>query len=56
MINDNLSEYNIKKRGVFNYNYVSKILDNHNNGFEDNSQLIFKILMTEIWFNTFIDA
>ncbi len=55
MIFDNLSENTIKKRGVFNYKYVSEILHNHNNGFEDNSQLIFRLLMTEIWFSTFID-
>ena len=34
---------------------LAEILDNHYKGKEDYSQLIFRLLMTEIWFNTFID-
>lgn len=54
-INDSLSESNIKKRNLFNYNYIRNlILDNLENRV-DASYTIFSLLCIEIWFQIFID-
>lgn len=55
MVFDLLTKENIEKRGVFNYKYVEKVLKNHYDGVCDNSQIILRFLMTELWFNTFFD-
>ncbi len=55
MVYDLLTKENIDKRGVFNYNFVKKVLKNHYNGIHDNSQVILRLLITELWFNTFFD-
>lgn len=56
MVNDLLSESSLKKRGVYNYKYVSELIKNNASGLQDNSQLIFRLLTNEIWFRTFIDG
>ena len=54
-INDSLRESNIKKRNLFNYNYIRNlILDNLENRV-DASYTIFSLLCIEIWFQIFID-
>ena len=55
MIFDTLTSKKTMEREIFNIGTVNFILDNHYKGKEDHSQLIFRLLMTEIWFNTFID-
>ena len=52
---DILTSKKTTEREIFNIETVNYILDNHYKGKEDYSQLIFRLLMTEIWFNTFID-
>ena len=55
MIFDTLNSKKTIERDIFNPQTVNIILDNHFKGQEDHSQLIFRLLMTEIWFSTFID-
>ena len=55
MVYDLVTKENIEKRGVFNHKYVEKVLKNHYSGISDNSQIILRLLMTELWFNTFFD-
>ncbi len=55
MVFDLLTESRIKDRGVFNYAYVNKILYEHYKGIKDHAQLILRLIMTEIWFQTFFD-
>ncbi|MEO6304401.1 MAG: asparagine synthase (glutamine-hydrolyzing) [Bacteroidia bacterium] len=53
MVNDILSYETIKARGVFNPEYVQKLISNNQKGIEDNSQLIWRLMVNEIWFKTF---
>ena len=55
IINDNLSEINLKKRNIFNYKIVQKLIDENNKGYVDNSQILYRLLTTEIWFQQFFD-
>lgn len=55
MVNDTLSYDAVKKRGLLNPDYMQKLIQDNNSGLNDNSQLIFRALTTELWFNTFID-
>jgi len=56
MINDLLSEKNIKNRGLFDYKAVKTMLDDNSSGKEDNALNIWQLLTTEIWFRTFVDG
>ena len=53
MVQDILSCDSIKKRGVYNPEFVQKLIINNNKGIEDNSQLIWRLMVNEIWFRTF---
>lgn len=55
MIRDFLSEENIRKRGLFNYPEVKKIIEDGFSGKEDNSLRIWAFLTFELWLRTFID-
>ena len=53
MVNDVLSYEAVKKRGIFNPRYVKKLIERNDNGIEDNSQLIWRLMVNEIWMETF---
>ena len=55
MIDEYLSEHEIKKRNIWNYNYIKKMIDNDRQGKEDNAFYIYQLLTIQIWFNTFFD-
>jgi asparagine synthase (glutamine-hydrolysing) len=55
MVHDLVNDKAIRNRGIYNVNYVKRIMDQHYSGKEDHSQMIFKLLVTEIWFSTFFD-
>lgn len=55
MVNDVLSFDTIKNRGIYNPKYVQKLVSNNAKGIEDNSQLIWRLMVNEIWFKTFFD-
>ena len=55
MINDILSFESIKRRGVYNPNYVQNLIVNNDKGIEDNSQLIWRLMVNEVWFQTFFN-
>ncbi|OFW52532.1 MAG: asparagine synthase (glutamine-hydrolyzing) [Actinobacteria bacterium RBG_13_35_12] len=55
MMLDLLSEENIKKRGYFNYPYVSNIIENHLNGKEYNANQLWQLITLELWHREFID-
>lgn len=42
-------------RGLFNPTILKKLIRNHLSHKNDNSRLLFRILMVELWFNEFID-
>jgi asparagine synthase (glutamine-hydrolysing) len=55
MVQDILSYDSISRRGIYNPKFVMKLIDQNNRGMEDNSQLIWRLMVNEIWFRTFID-
>ena len=55
MINDILSYDSLKRRGVYTPDYVQKLIINNDKGIEDNSQLIWRLMVNEIWFRTFFN-
>lgn len=56
MIEDYLSEKNIKDRGIFNSKMVRKLITDTENGKIDGSYTIFSILCIEIWCRKFIKS
>lgn len=54
-LDDMLSKGNIKKRGVFNYDVVKKLIDDDRRGVQDNSYTLYALICIELWFQTFID-
>ncbi|MFY9574324.1 MAG: asparagine synthase (glutamine-hydrolyzing), partial [Blastocatellia bacterium] len=56
MVEDILSEANIRRRDYFNYTFVRKLIDDNLSGREDNSLKVFQLLTLELWHRTFIDA
>jgi asparagine synthase (glutamine-hydrolysing) len=55
MINDLLSEETIKRRGLFDYREVKRIIDLNDSGREDFNLQVFQLLNLEIWMREFID-
>jgi len=55
MVNDLLSEVNIKKRGFVNYSFVKKLIDNDRNGIEDNAYQIYQLVTLELWSREYLD-
>jgi asparagine synthase (glutamine-hydrolysing) len=55
MVEDLLSESNIRQRGYFDYAEVRRLIDDNLGGREDNSLKIFQLLTLELWHREFID-
>ncbi|UCE05016.1 MAG: asparagine synthase C-terminal domain-containing protein, partial [bacterium] len=55
MIDEYLSFESIKKRGLYNPEYVKTKIRLYRAGKEDNAQLIWQLLTNEIWFRTFFN-
>ena len=55
MINDILSYDSLKARGVYNPKFVQELIINNDKGKADNSQLIWRLMVNEIWFRTFFN-
>src|SRR5207247_9210700 len=56
MVEDLLSESNIRSRGYFEYGFVRKLIDDNLSGREDNSLKVFQLLTLELWHQAFIDV
>ena len=56
MVHDLLSPQAVKRRGIFDYAAIDKILKDDSSGREDNALKIWQLLTLEIWFKTFIDS
>jgi asparagine synthase (glutamine-hydrolysing) len=56
MVEDVLSESNIRSRGYFEYEFVRRLIDDNLSGREDNSLKVFQLLTLELWHRAFIDA
>jgi asparagine synthase (glutamine-hydrolysing) len=55
MVDNLLSEENIKKRGFLNYPFVRNLIDNDRNGQSDNAYQIYQLLTLELWCREYLD-
>ena len=55
MVNDLLSKHAIERRGIFNYEFIEKLIDDDRAGIKDNAYQIYQLLTIELWFREFID-
>jgi asparagine synthase (glutamine-hydrolysing) len=55
MVEDLLSESNIRRRGYFDYRAVRQLIDDNLSGREDNNLKVFQLLTLELWHREFID-
>ena len=55
MINDLLSEETIRRRGLFDYREIKRIVDLNDSGREDFNLQVFQLLNLEIWMREFLD-
>src|SRR6266542_3898967 len=55
-VRDLLSPSTLRRRGLFNPNYVQTLLDQHDAGFADHGSLLWGLLSVELWHRLFIDA
>lgn len=55
MVNDLLSKPAIEQRGIFNYEFVEKLIEDDRAGIKDNAYQIYQLLTIELWFREFID-
>jgi len=56
MVDDLLSEAQVKRRGLFRPQVVSGYIDEHRRGAEDWSMQIWQLLTLEIWMQLFLDG
>ncbi len=49
LVRDTFSPERLKRRGLFNPQYVQKLLDEHERGAADHRKLIWTLLMFELW-------
>lgn len=55
LVDDLLGEEAVKKRGIFKYASVKKIIDEDRMGVRDNAYRIYQLLTIELWFREFFD-
>lgn len=55
MVSDILSVETIKNRGIYNPTFIQNLIKKNDQGTEDNSQLIWRFMVNEIWFRTFFN-
>lgn len=55
MMLDLLSEESIKRRGYFNYSFVSRLIDDHLTGKNYNANQLWQLMTLELWHQEFID-
>lgn len=55
MVDELLSEQNVRHRGFLNYSFVKKLVENDRNGVEDNAYQIYQLLTLELWCRAFLD-
>lgn len=55
LVDELLSAESIRKRGIFNYDFVKKIIDDDRKGVVDNAYRIYQFLTIELWFREFVD-
>lgn len=55
-VHDMLSPTALQRRGLFDVNYVSRLVAEHDSGFADHCVLLWGLISVEIWYRIFVDA
>ena len=55
MVDELLSETNINKRNIFNYEKIKLLIENDRKGIEDNAYRIYQLLTLELWLREYLD-
>jgi asparagine synthase (glutamine-hydrolysing) len=55
LVDDLLSQENIEKRNIFNYDEIKTMIDEDRNGIKDNAYRIYQLLTLELWYREFVD-
>jgi asparagine synthase (glutamine-hydrolysing) len=56
LLRDYLSPETVQRRGLFNQDYVTKLLDEYQAGVGDHGHLLWGLLSVELWHRNFIDT
>jgi len=56
MVDELLSREAIEKRGIFQYDYVRRLIEDDRRGLEDNAYRIYQLLTMELWFRAYLDG
>jgi asparagine synthase (glutamine-hydrolysing) len=56
LVDELLAENKVEKRGIFNYAYIKRLIDDDRKGIEDNAYRIYQLLTVELWFKTYLDG
>jgi asparagine synthase (glutamine-hydrolysing) len=56
MVDDLLSESQVRRRGLFRPDAVRRFVDEHRRGEEDWSMQVWQLLTLEIWMQLFVDG
>lgn len=55
-IRDILSPESVRRRGLFDYGVIERLLDEHEKGFADHGDKLWSLLSVELWYRRFIDT
>jgi asparagine synthase (glutamine-hydrolysing) len=55
LVLDMMSEKRIKRQGLFNYDYVKHLLDEHFARRRDNRKMLWTLLMFQMWYHKYIE-
>lgn len=55
-VRDVLSPSAVRRRGLFNPIFVEKLIEQHEDGFTDNSALLWGLMSVELWQRVFMDS
>ena len=55
MVDDLLSKENVDRRGLFNFEFINKMIDNDRRGIDDNAYQIYQLLTVELWCREYLD-
>jgi asparagine synthase (glutamine-hydrolysing) len=50
-----LSERQVMARGLFNYGYVKKLIDEDRKGVADHAYRLYQLITLELWFRQYVD-
>jgi asparagine synthase (glutamine-hydrolysing) len=54
-VDDLLSREAVEKRGLFNYDFIEKLINDDRNGLADNAYRIYQLLTVELWCRHYLD-